>query len=518
MALCCKDMIENRRIAKNTVLLYFRMLLMLGISLYTSRVVLQILGASDYGLYNVIAGVVSIFAFINGSLSSGTSRFITYELGIGDKEKLRDIFNVTLMSHILLAIIIFIFGETIGLWFVNSYLNFPPERDFAVNVVYQISIIILVLQLTQVPYNADIIAHEKMNIYAYISILEAILKLLMVLCLTLNQNIDNLILYSLLLLLTQLVILFLYRYYCYRNYAESKWRFCRKKTLYKEIFSFSSWDVIGSLCVISQGQGVNILLNIFFGPLVNAARAVSQQVETACAQLTNNFMTAVNPQIVKSYAQREYADIVELLKDSSRYGFFLMVIFLLPVIFKIDYILSLWLEDVPAYSGIFTSIIFTNLLIRTIARPIINCTHATGKIRRLNLYAGGLGLLPLPIIYILFKNGLEAEVAYWIILLWGIFANIAEIVILKLEMKEFAALSYIRVAYGRCLAVAICSLPINYVLSSNFKDKFFSLIIYWIGCVIVNTTIVLLIGFEGKKQTKLLRYVKKSLYAKLKIK
>lgn len=511
-------MIENRRIAKNTILLYFRMLLMMGISLYTSRVVLQVLGVSDYGLYNVVAGVISIFAFINGSLSSGTSRFITYELGIGDTEKLRDVFNVTLVSHILLAIIIFILGETIGLWFVNSYLNFPPGRDFAVNVVYQISIVILVLQLTQVPYNADIIAHEKMNIYAYISILEAALKLLMVLCLSLNKNFDNLILYSILLLLTQLIVLFLYRYYCYRNYIESKWRWCWKKSLYKEIFSFSSWDIIGSLCVISQGQGVNILLNIYFGPVVNAARAVSIQVEAACTQLTNNFLTAVNPQIVKNYARKEFSDIVELLKDSSRYGFFLMVIFLLPVILKIDYVLSLWLEEVPAYSGIFTSIIFANLLIRTIARPIVNCTHATGKIKRLNLYAGGLGLLPLPIIYVLFRLGLEAEVAYWIILLWGILANLAEIIILKLEMKEFTMLSYLKVVYGRCFAVSVCLLPVDYLLSIHTSDNFFSLVIYWTICVILNAVIVVFIGFERKKRLKLFYYVKNALDAKFKIK
>lgn len=489
------------------------MILTMGVALYTSRIVLKVLGASDYGLYNVVGGVVSMFSFLNGSLSAGTSRFITYDLGLGNKERLKEIFNVALVSHIGLASIIFVIAETLGLWFINTQLVFSTGRTVAVNVVYQLSILTLLLQLTQVPFNADIIAHEKMDVYAYVSIMEVSLKLVMVLLLTFNQNIDNLILYSILLFVVQLIIISTYRIYCYRHYEESHWQLCKKTQSYKEIFSFSGWDVIGSICVLSQGQGVNILLNIFFGPVVNAARAISYQIEGAFTQLTSNFMTAVNPQIVKSFASQEYDDMLQLIKDASKYAFFLLAAFLIPLLFKLDYVLEIWLDKVPDHAATFAKIVLVTLLIRVIARPVINGTHATGHIKRLDLYAGGLGLMPLPIIYILLKLGLPAVSAFYIILLWGIFANIVEIVIFKLEMKSFQALDYVWSVYSICIVIGALITGIDYVASGIApSSKFWIFCLYYSVAVLVNCIVIFFLGFSGNQR----KYIAKLVLSKIK--
>lgn len=500
-------MIENKRIAYNTIALYVRMILTMAIALYMSRVALKVLGVSDYGIYNVVGGVVSMFAFINGALSAGTSRFIAYELGIGNKEKLRETFNAALISHIGLATIVILAAETIGLWFINTQLVFPENRTFAVNIVYQLSLITLVLQFTQIPYTATIIAHEKLNIYAYLSILEVSLKLITIFILSYNKTIDNLILYAALLFAIQVCSLCIYRIFCYKKFPESRWKVCKNRSLYKHIFSFSGWDILGAICIISQGQGVNVLLNIYFGPIVNAARAVSYQVEGAFSQLTGNFMTAINPQIVKSFANNEYTDMIELIKDGSKYGFYLLAIFLFPIMFKINYILKLWLTNVPDDTNLFILIILTNSMIRVIARPIIMGIHATGHIKRLNLYAGSIGLLPLPIIYILFILGFDAQFAFWTILLFGIIANIIEIIILKIELPVFNVKKYCIEVYSRCIIIGIIIYISNHFISIYFNDKFITFCIYFTICIILNLTIILLLGFNKSKREKIVHLI-----------
>ena len=494
------ETISNRRIAKNTVLLYFRMLLMMGVGLYTSRVALQILGATDYGLYNVVGGMVALFAFLNSALSAGTSRFITYELGVGDKARLREMFNITLVSHILLAVVVFIAAETVGLWFVNTHLVFPPERLVAVNVVYQFSIATLMLQLTQVPYTADIIAHEKMNIYAYASLLDAVLKLGAVYLLMLDHRLDNLILYSALLFIVQLITISVYRIYCYRKYEESHWAFCKELHKYKTVFSFSCWDVIGGATVILRNQGTGVLLNIFFGPIVNAAHAIASQVEAGFTQLVNNFMTAVNPQIVKSYAVKNHTDMIALVHDSSKYAFYLLAVFLIPILFKLDYVLHLWLAEVPPQAGIFAGITLLYILTRSIVQPVIRAVHATGNIKYLNLYAGGIGLLPVPIIYVAFRHGCPAEDAYWIFLATGFFNSLAEILVLKKELPEFGVRKYVVSVFGRCAIVSTVVAAINYFMAQTFSDTFGPFVLYYAASVVLNSIIVLYCGFDKSKR------------------
>lgn len=501
-------MADNKRIAKNTVLLYFRMALTMLVALYTSRVVLEVLGASDYGLYNVVGGVVTMLGFLNGSISSGTSRFISYELGVGNKEKLRDIFNVALVSHIGISVIVFVIAETVGLWFVNTHLVFPDERMIAVNVIYQLSIITTMLQFTQIPYTSDIIAHEEMSIYAYISILEVVLKLCMVFLLKVVHDVDMLILYGLIVFFIQVLVIFLYRFYCLRKYEESHWRLVKDKQQYKQIFSFAGWDVIGALCVITQGQGVNILLNMFFGPVVNAARAVAYQVQGAFSQFTGNFMTAVNPEIVKSYARKDYKSMVKLINDASIYSFFLLLVFMMPVMFKLNVLLSLWLKKVPDDTVEFTLIILALTIIRAIARPVIMGVHATGDIKSLNLYAGGLGLLPLPVSLVALEFGASPVFVLWIIFIWGVFANIAEIAILKMKLPQFSVIEHLKKVYLRCLLVCALAVAICFLLNSYFEDNFIGFCLYYVLAFPITVMIIFYIGLPKEIQNKLVEKIK----------
>ena len=499
---------SSKTIAKNTLFLYFRMILVMLVSLYTSRVVLDVLGASDYGLYNVVGGIVAMMAVLNGSISAGTSRFITYELGVGNKERLRDVFNISLVCHVTIALIVFVLAETIGLWFVNSQIVFDANRTLAVNVVYQLSILTIMLQFTQMPYTADIIAHEQMSIYAYISILEVGLKLLMVYALIKLQNVDALIAYAIMVFFIQVLIILLYKLYCYIKYEESHWRFVKEIKQYKAIFSFAGWDIIGNLSVITQGQGINILLNIYFGPIVNAARAVAYQVQGAVMQFTSSFMTAVKPEIVKSYARKEYNVMIQLINDASLYSFYLLSVFVIPLLFKIDYVLDLWLKEVPQYAGIFTVIILVNMLFRTVASPVIHGTHATGDIKSLNLYAGGLGLLPLPVCWIGFHLGMPSVFSFWIILIWGVFANIAEIVIFKMKMPEFSVKQHLKVVYLRCILVSCLMIAPCYFLGKHYGETIWGYVLYYTTALVICAIIIFVFGLTKSLRNRVIIIVK----------
>ena len=498
---------SSKTIAKNTVFLYFRMILVMLVSLYTSRVVLEVLGASDYGLYNVVGGVVAMLAVLNGSISAGTSRFITYELGVGDKERLRNVFNVSLVSHIAIAITVFFIAETIGLWFVNTQMVFDENRTIAVNVVYQLSILTAMLNFTQIPYTATIIAHEKMSIYANISIFEVCLKLLMVLLLVKIKNFDALIAYAIMLFIIQVMVILIYRFYCLKQYEESHWRFVKDKSQYKTILSFAGWDIIGSLCGISQGQGINILLNIFFGPVVNAAHAIAYQVQGAVQQLTNNFMLAVNPEIIKTYARKEYDAMTKLINNSSLYSFLLLLVFVLPLCFRIDYVLGLWLKDVPPYTGVFTQIIMVNMMIRAIANPVIKGVHATGDIKAFNIIAGGVGLLPLPVCWIGFHFGLPATYAFWIVLIWGVMANIIEIIFLKRQLEAFSVIDHLRIVYLRCIIVTATAIIPCWLISGVFWDSFLGFCGYYMSAFSVTCLISFCLGLTKSLRTRIIKKI-----------
>ena len=392
----------NKRIAKNTLVLYVRMLFTMGISLFTSRVILQTLGVEDYGISSVVGGVISMFTFINAAMVSSTQRYLNFELVRGDANQLRSVFSTSLQIHALIALAIIVLSETVGLWFLNEKLVIPEARMTAAMWVYQCSILSCAVSIMSTPYNAVIVAHEKMSAFAYISILDVSLKLLVVYLLVVLPF-DKLIILAILNLLVQLFIRYIYTLYCHRHFPESYFQFRFNKTLFKEMFGFAGWSFWGNLAAILYTQGLNMMLNIFFGPIVNAARGIAVQVQSAVQQFVGGFQTALNPQITKNYASNNLPQMHSLMFRSARFSFLLLFFLSLPVLMETNFILTLWLKTVPDDAVIFTQIMICISLIYTTANPCIIANQATGKVKIYQMVVGGILLLILPISYVVLK-------------------------------------------------------------------------------------------------------------------
>lgn len=393
---------NNKRIAKNTLLLYFRMLLTMAVTLYTSRIILSVLGVDDFGIFNVVGGVIAMLGFLNGSLSGASSRFLTYELGKKDKGNPKTIFSTILCIHFILALIIIIIGETLGLWFVHNKLVIPDNRMTAALWVYHCSILTAVISIISVPYNSLIIAKERMSAFAYISIVEVSLKLLIVWLLTLLPY-DKLIVYAILYLCIQLFIRMLYNQYCSKHFWESRVmpKFHPKQM--KKIFIYAGWTMNGYLAVVGYTQGINILLNMFFGPMVNAARGIAVQVQTAVMTFVQNFQTATRPQIIKSYASKDLEYMHTLIIASSKYGFYLMLFISCPILLLTDPILRIWLGIIPEYASNFVRIMLLTGLLQPLSTTLTTAIHATGDIRKFQIFEGTSLLTVVPIAYFLLK-------------------------------------------------------------------------------------------------------------------
>ena len=397
----------NKRIAKNTLVLYVRMLFTMGISLFTSRVILQTLGVEDYGISSVVGGVISMFTFINAAMVSSTQRYLNFELVRGDANQLRSVFSTSLQIHALIALAIIVLSETVGLWFLNEKLVIPEARMTAAMWVYQCSILSCAVSIMSTPYNAVIVAHEKMSAFAYISILDVSLKLLVVYLLVVLPF-DKLIILAILNLLVQLFIRYIYTIYCHRHFPESYFQFWFNKTLFKEMFGFAGWSFWGNLAAILYTQGLNMMLNIFFGPIVNAARGIAVQVQSAVQQFVGGFQTALNPQITKNYASNNLPQMHSLMFRSARFSFLLLFFLSLPVLMATPFILTLWLKTVPDDAVVFTQIMICISLIYTTANPCIIANQATGKVKIYQMVVGGILLLILPISYVVLKLGAPA--------------------------------------------------------------------------------------------------------------
>lgn len=398
---------NNKRIAKNTLLLYIRMLFTMAVSLYTSRVILNTLGVEDYGIYNVVGGVVAMFGFLNSAMSSATNRYITFNLGKGDNKRLQTIFSTTLQIHTIIAIVIVIFAEIFGTWFLYNKMQIPNDRLDAAFWVLQSSILSSVIMILSVPYNAAIIAHEKMSAFAYISIVEVVLRLIIVYLLNVFSY-DKLIIYAILALAVQILIRFCYSIYCHRHFKETKYIKVWDKSLFKEMMSFAGWSFWGNIAGILYTQGLNMLLNVFFGPVVNAARAIAVQVQGAVQHFVSNFQMALNPQITKTYASGEIDQMHMLMFRSARFSFLLLFFIAFPLLLETDFILQLWLKTVPDNAVIFTQIMICISLIYTTANPCVIANQATGKVKIYQMVVGGILLLILPISYIVLKLGAPA--------------------------------------------------------------------------------------------------------------
>lgn len=404
-------MSDSHQIAKNTLMLYFRQILIMLVSLYTVRVVLNVLGAEDYGIYNVVAGVVTMFGFLNGAMATASQRYFSYDLGKGDFEQLKTTFSVTFQIYVLLALVVVLFAETIGLWFVNHKLVISTERMVAANWIYQAAVFSFLLTLVTTPYMASIIAHENMNVYAYVSIVEAGLKLGIVFLLKLLTY-DKLIIYSLLLAFVAFINTSIYRMYCHKNYTECKLRFIRNPKIAKNMLSYISWNLFGTISIIVKNQGLTILINQMFSPVVVAARSLSIQIASVADSFAQNFSTAVRPQIIKSYAQKNISDTQQVIVFASKMVFYLMLIICLPLIFSLDFILCIWLTSVPDYLSLFTRLLLIENLINVPSYPLMAGVQATGKIGHYQFWVGIILSLTLPASYIALRFKLAPEIVY----------------------------------------------------------------------------------------------------------
>lgn len=453
---------NNKRIAKNTLLLYFRMLFLMAVTLYTSRIVLDALGVDDFGIYNVVGGVVTMFGFLSGCMSTITQRYVTFELGKGDFGQLQKTFGICVLLHILMSILIMVLAETVGLWFVLNKMQIPPDRMDAAIWVYQCAVIASLIMIMSVPYNALIIAHEKMGAFAYISILETALKLVIAFIIVWCPT-DKLISYAILIVVVQLLIRLIYGMYCKRHFREAQLCLVWDKALVKEMVEFGAWSIIGNSAYVAYTQGVNILLNLFFGPAVNAARGISVQVQNAVNMFAQNFQTAVNPQITKSYAVEDYAYMHQLIYRSGKFSFFLLLLLSLPIMIETDYVLHIWLTIVPEHTVSFLRIMLCIVIIDSLSNPLMTSAAATGCIKVYHSAVGGIMLTIIPISYFALKEGFPPECVFVIHLCLCLAALITRLLILR-PLIHLSFRVYLHKVLLRCFIVTLIAVPLPLIV------------------------------------------------------
>lgn len=496
---------NNKRIAKNTLLLYIRTIFVMLVTLYTSRVILNTLGVSDFGIYNVVGGVVAMFSVISGSLSTSISRFITYELGHGDINKLKRIFSTSVNIQIGISLVVLILAEIFGVWFLNTKMNIPTDRLTAANWVLQCSLISFIINLISVPYNACIIAHERMSAFAYISILETVLKLAIVYMLLISPY-DKLVTYAILLVFVSLIIRLIYGWYCNRNFSESHYKFVYDKPLIKEMTEFAGWSFFGNGAYMLNVQGIDMLINVFFGVTLNAARGVATQVQNAVMQFVNNFTVAVNPQITKSYASGDIDYMNKLVCRGARFSYFLLLIFVIPIVCEADYILRLWLKTVPEYAPVFLRLTLFGALITLLGNTMYTAIMATGIIRRYQLWITIVGCLVFPFTWVAFESGLPPETTYYIYIVIYLSLVFIRLYIAK-DLLKFPVKLYLTDVMLRITIVSIISFILPLLIIFNIEESFLRLCL---SCIVSIVSSVLTISFLGLQKNE-----RKTIYNKL---
>lgn len=498
---------NNKRIAKNTLLLYFRMIFIMLVSLYTSRVILNALGVEDFGIYNVVGGVVAMFTVLSGSLSAAISRFITYELGKGDKGKLNKIFSASVTIQLLLSLIIVVLIESVGVWFLNAKMTIPESRMMAANWVLQFSIVTFVINLVSVPYNAAIIAHERMSAFAYISILEAVCKLSIAFLIMISP-IDRLIFYAIFMCIVSIIIRLTYGHYCKKHFEECTYHFHWDKEILKKMFGFAGWNFIGASSAVLRDQGGNIVINLFFGSSVNAARGIAIQVNNAITGFVQNFMTALNPQITKSYASGNKEYMMTLIFQGARLSFYMLLLLSLPVLVNTHYILVIWLKIVPDHAVLFVQLILIFAMSESISNPLITAMLATGKIRNYQIVVGGMQMMNLPISYVCLRLGCMPESVLIVAIVISQCCLAARLYMLR-GLIGLSSIKYLKTVYLNVLSVAVLSAIIPYLVSYNMKESFATFVIVTLIAVLSTASIEFFIGCNAKERY----FVKRKLYA-----
>lgn len=493
-------------------MLYFRMLLMMLVTLYTSRVVLDALGVEDFGIYNVVGGVVVMFGFLNSAMSSATQRFLSYELGKNDLIQFKNTFSVLLVIHIIIAFAILFLAETFGLWFLNNKLKIPIDRLVAANWVYQFSILAFMVNVITVPYNAAIISHEKMKVYAYVSVIEVLLKLFIVFLLQWFEY-DKLALYAVFIFIVSAFTKLIYIVYCYTKLKACHFSFVNDFKQYKAILEYSVWNLFGGLSVVAVNQGLNILLNIFFGPAINAARGIAYQVNGALTTFISNFQTAVNPQLVKQYAKNEIDSMLKLIYGNSKYSFFLIYLLSLPVFLNAELILKIWLKDVPIYSSIFLRLVLINSWINSLSGTFITSIQATGKIKLYQFVVGSVLMLLLPISYILLKYFPSPEIVFYAHIIINSIALILRIYFVSAYIP-ISYYNYSKLVILPCLYVVIPTMLISINLYM-FSTTIVSVLLLTFITYIINLTFCFFFGLDRHEKNILKSIFIKYVHSKI---
>lgn len=504
---------NNKRIAKNTMLLYVRMLFSMLISLYTSRIILQTLGIEDYGIYNVVGGIVAMFSIFSGSLSAAISRFLTYELGIGDIIKLTNMFSSAVTIQMGLSLIIIIFAESLGLWFLNTKMNIPEERVIAANWVFQLSIMTFVFGLISVPYNAAIIAHEKMSAFAYIGIFEVSAKLLAV-CLLQFLSYDKLILFATLMAIIAIIIRLMYGYYCKKHFKECNYSFNYDSKVLKKMFSFAGWNFIGASSALLRDTGGNIVMNLFCGPAVNAARGIAMQVSNAVSGFSNNFMTAINPQITKSYAADDKPYMMMLIYQGARLSFYMLLLLSLPIIINAHYILTIWLNVVPEHSVAFVRLVLIFIMSESISNPLITAMLATGNIRNYQIVVGGLQMMNLPISYLLLRIGYIPESVLIVAIIISQLCLITRLFMLR-NMIGLSVRVYLNKVYINIIIVTLISAVIPSLIFFSLDESFMGFVFVTTISLISTSSVIFYVGCSKNERLFVVRKVKNIIGRKL---
>lgn len=503
---------NNKRIAKNTLLLYGRMLVMLIISLYTSRVILDALGVEDFGIYQVVGGVVSMFTLLSGSLSGAISRYITFELGKGDINRQKLVFSTSVNIQLFLIGLFFVVFETIGVWFLNNKMVIPDGRLYAANWVLQFSIASFAINLLAVPYNAAIISHERMGAFAYISLIEAFSKLVIAFIIMKNPF-DRLIFYGLLLLILSIFVRFLYVSYCKRNFEECVYEAKIDKPLTKEMLGFAGWSFFGAGSSQLMNQGVDILSNLFFGVTVNAARGIANQVNTAVSSFVRSFTTAINPQIIKSYASGSHDEMKELMYRSAKFSYYLLLLFAIPILLETNTVLSLWLVEVPAYSVNFVRLTICISLVFVLSNSMITGMLATGDIKKYQLIVGGLGMLVFPLSWLCFGLGLRPETSYVIMLAIYIIQTFVRIILLR-DMVDISVRVFLRDIIAVVTGVTLVAIPFPLLVVLFVETSLLRLILVTIISSVMIAIAIYWIGLTNSEKGMLKRVVKQRVHRK----
>lgn len=469
---------SNKRIAKNTLYLYVRMLFVMGVSLYTSRIVLAELGITDYGIYNVVGSVVTIFTFISQALGNATNRFIIFSIGKGDEETTNRVYNTCFRVHFFIAFFVVLLLETVGLWFLGGRLNIPAERVNAAYWVFHISVAVCFLSIIRVPSTAEVIAHEDMGFYAVISIIETLLKLIIAISLKYYSN-DKLVFYASLLFGVQFIVNYAFHIYCKSRYVECvlSLKMGDEKKMYKEIGSFAGWSMLGNIVWLGYTQGINLMLNIFFGPVVNAARGIAVQVESAVTTFVGSFQTAINPQITKSYAKNDLNRMHSLIVYSSKFSFFLYLLFAVPIFFEAENILGIWLVEVPDHAINFVRLTLIFELLTPLSNPLGTSNDATGKIRNYQIVCGLINLQIIVVSYILLKLGHVPEVVFFVQI--SIFAvqTVAKLLFIRKQV-HLSLRFYFKEVIAPITTVAFFSAGLSYGFLHFMNNSIISVFLY----------------------------------------